>query len=244
MAQLIQSFRMSRMSLGARSLFHRMMRQLIAEATPEVLHISGLMEPYEAACDQLQAIVVRPTTYVATRRLRQADRQRDRVLAAILGAVRLGLRSPIASKLEAARHLDPVLKPCRGIARYAYTRQSGHMRPLIDDLEAPERATYIAALHLEEELAMLHAAQDEFDAALDQKVEEIGERAMVKDLRTKEVIENVNRLYARIVETVNAYAIVEPTDTIRDFISSVNGLVYTQKQVIANSGSNQKEREE
>ena len=54
-------------------------------------------------------------------------------------------------------------------------------------------------------------------------------------LRRPNAVAEANALYQDIVQTVNAYAIVQPSDEINTFIASVNGLVGTYSGIAGSS---------
>lgn len=63
------------------------------------------------------------------------------------------------------------------------------------------------------------------------KTEEMSSRMTQSDVKSEDAVNEANALYQDIVQTVNAYAIVQPSDEINTFIASVNGLVGTYSSI-------------
>ena len=93
-------------------------------------------------------------------------------------------------------------------------------------------AEAVAALGLEAEIDALEAANNAFDEAFEQRTQEAAAHADLSDLDSKELLDDAARIYAEIVQTVNAYAIVQPTDEINAFIQTVNGYVVSFSEII------------
>ena len=54
----------------------------------------------------------------------------------------------------------------------------------------------------------------------------------VEDLDSEQVVDQANALYDQIVQTVNAYAIVQPTDELLAFINDLNGIVGIYADIV------------
>ena len=84
---------------------------------------------------------------------------------------------------------------------------------------------------LTEEVEALREANAAFEAKFLEKTEEMSARMVQSDVKSEDAVAEANALYQDIVQTVNAYAIVQPTDEINSFIASVNGLVGTYSAI-------------
>ena len=63
------------------------------------------------------------------------------------------------------------------------------------------------------------------------------------DIETDELRKQIDAQYAEIVQTVNAYAIVQPTDTLNNFITQMNALITLTKRSAASVGKETEEEE-
>ena len=92
-----------------------------------------------------------------------------------------------------------------------------------------EAMAHIATLNLTEEVTLLAEKNATFAAVYDEKLQEEVERLPQKDIDTEELRKQVDEKYAEIVQTVNAYAIVQPTEAIETFIAQMNALISLTK---------------
>lgn len=82
----------------------------------------------------------------------------------------------------------------------------------------------------------MREANEAFVEAYHLKTLEKSEKMEQRDLNSKSLMSEANALYEKIVQIVNAYAIVQTSDQIETFITEVNGLVGTYAY-IAGSGT-------
>ena len=223
MANQIKTFGMSRMTIGSCSDFHTKVNDCITATTPAALHITEKATAYSAASELLASIVNRERAFVATATLAEADDVRDRA------SVNAYLTSPVAEKKAAATLLDAKMSPYRGIRKHEYTKQTAETRGMLAMLDAEAEA--VAALGLTEEVEAVREANAAFDTEFLKKTEEMSSRMTQSDVKSEDAVNEANALYQDIVQTVNAYAIVQPSDEINTFIASVNGLVGTYSSI-------------
>ena len=227
MAQQIKSFGMSAMTIGSCSDFHTQVNKLITAATPAVLHVAEKAAAYSDSTALLASIVNRQRSFIATASLAEIDRTRDNAAGVISNVTSAYLTSPVAEKREAAMLLSPQLSAYRGIRNHEYTKQTAETRGMLAVLDDTENAAAVATLGLTEEVEALREANAAFEAKFLEKTEEMSARMVQSDVKSEDAVAEANALYEDIVQTVNAYAIVQPTDEINTFIASVNGLVGT-----------------
>ena len=207
MTKQIRKFALTHLSLGSTSSFHNMVLQRIREATPEALHVSDLVGPYEEQAKLLSRIVKRSKAYTSTAELRAADAERDRLIGVIMNTVRTNLTNPLERKRRAALHLKPVLSGFKGLAHHELTKQSAETRSMLARFDDAENYAMAAELHLEEEIAALRTANERFDVAFRAKAAEEGERLELSDIKSRPTRAAARLLYLRITQVVNAFAI-------------------------------------
>lgn len=229
MTKQIRKFALTHLSLGSTSSFHNMVLQRIREATPEALHVSDLVGPYEEQAKLLSRIVKRSKAYTSTAELRAADAERDRLIGVIMNTVRTNLTNPLERKRRAARHLKPVLSGFKGLAHHELTKQSAETRSMLVRFDDAENYAMAAELHLEEEIAALRTANERFDVAFRAKAAEEGERLELSDIKSRPTRAAARLLYLRITQVVNAFAIAAPSEAVTRFIEQVNGLIASMK---------------
>jgi hypothetical protein len=101
----------------------------------------------------------------------------------------------------------------------------------------------LATLALTEEVEALTLKNAQFDVAFNQKMQEEVERMPQTSIDTEELRKQIDAKYSEIVQTVNAYAIVQPSEDINNFINQVNALLTLTKRSMASMGkdSNQED---
>ena len=109
------------------------------------------------------------------------------------------------------------------------------VRGMLAVLDDTENAAAVATLGLTEEVEALREANAAFEAKFLEKTEEMSARMVQSDVKSEDAVAEANALYEDIVQTVNAYAIVQPSDEINSFIASVNGLVGTYSGIAGSS---------
>lgn len=235
MTKQVNNFNKTRLPIGTLTNFHKKVLTLIGTTTAAALHVEGLEPPYTAAVETLSSIVNRPTTYVATQSRQDVDDRRDRFVGVIHQIINAHKTNPIAEKQAAAATLGALMAPYRSIARHQYAKETEEINGMLAVLEAHSEET--ALLDLTDEVAGLKEANEAFEAVIDEKIAEEQARQAVSDTDSKEATSAANNLYDQIVQVVNAYAIVSPTDEIEGFIDQLNATVAVYAAMIDSTPS-------
>ena len=230
MTKQVKNFNKTRLPIGTLTNFHKKVLTLIGTTTAAALHVEGLEPQYAAAVETLSSIVNRPTTYVATQSRQDVDDRRDRFVGVIHQIINAHKTNPIAEKQAAAATLGALMAPYRSIARHQYAKETEEINGMLAVLEANPEET--ALLGLTDEVAGLKEANEAFEAVIDEKIAEEQARQAVSDTDSKEATSAANNLYDQIVQVVNAYAIVSPTDEIEGFIDQLNATVAVYAAMI------------
>ena len=237
MRKKIKNFQLSRLTLGATSDFHDKVEKAIVEKTPAALHLEAVNPSYVAVNTDLQSVVNRETAYVATSYLKALDKRRDRFVGLLITVVKAHASNPIEARRDAATLLRAKLAPYVGIGNHEYAKQTAEVKGMLAKLALPEAAEAIATLSLEDEVEQLKAANEAFEEAFQGKISEAKARDPQSDLSSAELCARAAELYGEIVETVNAYALTQPSDEINDFIDDVNGIVRVYADIAEGSTS-------
>lgn len=235
MTKQVNNFNKTRLPIGTLTNFHKKVLTLIGTTTAAALHVEGLEPPYTAAVETLSSIVNRPTTYVATQSRQDVDDRRDRFVGVIHQIINAHKTNPIAEKQAAAATLGALMAPYRSIAKHQYAKETEEINGMLAVLEANPEET--ALLGLTDEVAGLKEANEAFEAVIDEKIAEEQARQAVSDTDSKEATSAANNLYDQIVQVVNAYAIVSPTDEIEGFIDQLNATVAVYAAMIDSTPS-------
>ena len=102
-------------------------------------------------------------------------------------------------------------------------------------LAEPENAAAVTTLGLTKEVEALREANATFEEAFDARNDEVSAMVSQKNISSADTVAEANRLYQEIAQTVNAYAIVQPTEELNAFIDKMNGLVGSLASVSGSS---------
>ena len=229
MAKQIDIMGFSNLNLGVHCDFHYQTYNLLTKAGAEALHIAALLPAYGGLVEQETGIVRRQTAYVSTVSLKTQDKVRDSILGVIMQIINAHLTTPIAAKLASAQWLDAVVSPYRNIRGHDYRSETREVAGLLSVLASEAASAHIATLNLTEEVATLAQYNAAFEVAQAEKLQEEVERLPQKDIDTEALRRQVDAKYAEIVQTVNAYAIVQPSEAIESFIAQMNALISLTK---------------
>lgn len=229
MATQINVMGFSYLNVGLHNDFHYQAYGKMKATGAQALHIENLLPAYGELVELESSIVRRQTSYVSTVQLNDADKVRDNAMGVILNVITAHKTNTIEAKRSAALALDAMVAPYRGISNHEKRTQTREVAGLLAVLNKEEAMAHIATLNLTEEVALLAEKNAAFAAVYDEKLQEEVERLPQKDIDTEELRKQVDEKYAEIVQTVNAYAIVQPTEAIEAFIAQMNALISLTK---------------
>lgn len=240
----VNSLPLSSYPIALHNDYHYRSNSLMQGVGAEALHIEALLPRYSELVAMENSIVKRPTTYVSTEQLLVADKKRDTALRILLGIIDYQSRSGIAAKAAAAQALQAKCAAYKNTARSDYRSETRELEGLIAVLNTEESLAELATLNLTDELTELARLNAEFDSFIQSKQQEAVERMPQINISTEELRQELDKQYATIIQTVNAYAIVQPTEEINTFIRNLNALIMLVKQSAATLGKRAKEEEE
>lgn len=241
MANQISYFNVKYMTVGACANFHTTVVKYITATTPQILHIENKIEAYREKVRQLESIVNRQRAYTSTGKLKSSDAVRDNAGGVVTGVIHLYLNSPVKAKREAAELLDPQVSVYRNIRRHEYSKQTAEVRGFLRLLDLPENQAAIETLGLTDEVEALRTANADFETYFDERALEAGARKVESNMKSEDLIDDANELYQGIAQIVNAYAIVEPSDEINEFITKMNGLIAAVENLAGSSSATKDE---
>ena len=229
MTQQINNISLTHLTLGLHLDFHYRVNKLINSIGADALHIAPQAIQYASLLEQEEIILNRKTAYVSSFKLRDVNRKCDNgvgVLMQVINAYRTAL---IPEKRKAAQALAAITAPFKGCGDHGYRTQTREVSCMLDVLDTEPAHTHLATLSLTDDVEMLRQANALFDAALNGKLQEEVERTAQNALDTHELRSSLDQAYAAIVKVVNAYAVVQSTPQIEDFIIQVNATISLTK---------------
>ena len=243
MAAQIPTLPLSTLTLGAHCNFHTQVVSLGEAMDPEALHITEIFASYRDAVRNESRIVNRQTAFVATDIMKQADKVRDDMLAVFNAVLNGHQYTHIEAKKAAYNALKAVFAPYRGIRSHEFSRQTAELDGLLTELQKPENAAHVTTLALTQEVEELTVANATFSIEMQKKTMEMAERVPEKDVDTEAARAECDRLYTEMVAIVNAYALIQPSEAINNFVTQLTGIVETFRLIAANTGKSQKKED-
>lgn len=233
--QQITQLATTHMTLGAHNKFNIDVNNAIIQATAAALRVENYATLYAQKIEEESRIVNRQTAMASTVDVSAADRQRDSAVGVIMNLTNAHTTSIIAEKADAANKLRQLLAPYKGIGNHAYQKETAEINGMVAVLTTGDGATYAATLGMDDEVDALMQANAAFEEAYARNQEEAATLAALQSVDTKELRAQVDALYQQIVLTVNAVAVLQPTDEVTTFIQKVNGIIYKAEQEMGTS---------
>lgn len=176
-------------------------------------------------------------SYEDTQSINEYDAQRDELFRYINTEVKNQKRSPLAGKKAAANHLGPLMKTYSNTDTKAQLDETGLLDNLITELQIETYAADITALGLTEAVEGMQTANEAFNDAFYQRVDEKEYRRATSSMKT--IRPQVDKAYQDVLTILNSlynvYAL-NPTD----FASQIN-LLNSLANALNASANNMKQ---
>ena len=91
------------------------------------------------------------------------------------------------------------------------------------EFQKTENAAHVTTLALTQEVEKLAEANAIFSIEMQKKSMEMAERMPEKDIDTATARAECDRLYTEMVAIVNAYALIQPSEAINNFVTQLTG---------------------
>ena len=182
----------------------------ILDTTVAALHLEALAPGYKECIDREAECVNRVTKSASTAQLEAKDKERDKTLQFIYSMNGSYKVCPDETLRTPALLVDSVLRAYDKIYAKAYAEETA----LIDGL-------------------LLDLANDAYKALDITRTDEYSARVKTDTTKARKATDETLDL---IIQRVNAYAVLEPTEAINAFIDTVNQIFRKYKNLIAAKG--------
>lgn len=211
----------SKLPVGSHNAYHREIVDEIVKATPEVLHIETLFASYQEAVELEQALIKQVAGSAYTTTVTDANERCDLWLRVFFEAQKAFMIAPAGSEtLKHAEALKPIVGTYDGIHRHEQSRQVTETNGLLTAVATGEEVVAaVEALGLKPVFDQLRIENDRLEAAI--RARNLEDADLLKahgGLTASDQRKVVDNLYQQVVAHVNAYAIVEPSEAIENFI--------------------------
>ena len=193
----------------------------ILDTTVAALHLEALAPGYKECIDREAECVNRVTKSASTAQLEAKDKERDKTLQFIYSMNGSYKVCPDETLRTPALLVDSVLR--------AYDKIDG----LLLDLAKADVSEALKTLHLDTYVAQLKTLNDAYKALDITRTDEYSARVKTDTTKARKATDETLDL---IIQRVNAYAVLEPTEAINAFIDTVNQIFRKYKNLIAAKG--------
>lgn len=232
-AKQIGTMNQSRLSNAAHKNMNAEIYDRILAVTVAVLHLESLAPGYKECIDREAECVNRVTKSATTDQLVAKDTERDKTIQFTYSMNNSYLVCPDPVLQAAARTVDAVLRAYDKLCAKAYAEETALIDGLLTDLAKPEVSAALQTLHLDTYVAQMKTQNDEYKALDASRIDEYAARVKTDTSKARKATDTTLDL---VIQRVNAYAVLEPTDAINGFIDTVNQIFRKYKDLIAAKG--------
>ncbi len=233
LAKQIGTINKTKLSNAAHKNMNTEIYDRILAVTIAALHLESLAPGYKECIDREGECVNRITKSATTDQLVTKDGERDKTIQFIFSMNGSYLVCPDPAFQSAARTVDAVLRAYDKLYSKAYAEETALIDGLLADLAKPEVATTLQTLHLETYVTQLKTQNGEYKTLDASRTDEYTARVKTDTSKARKATDETLDL---VVQRVNAYAVLEPTDVINGFIDTVNQIFRKYKDLIAAKG--------
>lgn len=205
----------------------------ILDTTVAALHLEALAPGYKECIDREAECVNRVTKSASTAQLEAKDKERDKTLQFIYSMNGSYKVCPDETLRTPALLVDSVLRAYDKIYAKAYAEETALIDGLLLDLAKADVSEALKTLHLDTYVAQLKTLNDAYKALDITRTDEYSARVKTDTTKARKATDETLDL---IIQRVNAYAVLEPTEAINAFIDTVNQIFRKYKNLIAAKG--------
>ncbi len=205
----------------------------ISDATAAALHLEAFAPGYKECIDREAECVNRVTKSASTAQLEAKDKERDKTLQFIYSMNGSYKVCPDEALRAPALLVDSVLRAYDKIYAKAYAEETALIDGLLLDLAKADVSEALKTLRLDTYVAQLKTLNDAYKALDITRTDEYSARVKTDTTKARKATDETLDL---IIQRVNAYAVLEPTEAINAFIDTVNQIFRKYKNLIAAKG--------
>ncbi|MDR1886969.1 MAG: DUF6261 family protein [Prevotellaceae bacterium] len=184
--------------------------------------LSTLIPEFDGIYAREGELVDRMRKSDVTEQLAETDRLIDRYVTGIRENVAAGMRHFDPVVVEAATSLNNRLKAFGKIERKAFEEESAAVKLLIEEFQSPEYAHKVDIVGIAPWVTKLAETESVFNALFDLRNAELADRP---DGQTKEVRQELDTVYHRMTDRIDAAATLDESGVYSEFIRQLNGYI-------------------
>lgn len=192
------------------------------EGVPALNISAQQVEQMNTLIDQMSELTMQATSAAETPEMQQLEADRDVAANYIVRRIADYDRLPLATEREAARRLEPVVRPYAGIASLPVSQETEVIRGLAADLAKPDLADDVTTLGLAPYIAEMQRLNEAYAQLAVQRDKERSARTGTPDSKT--LAAQAQDLLDDMCALANASSLLEPSDEATTFIREANYL--------------------
>ena len=224
----INGIDLSRLNNNGNYQYHVDVRKLLDEADPRRLGVSMLYDGYVNAIIREDEALKKIVASEYTRKIKEADRARDKVYTSLATNIRTARKHYNASVVDSAEKLAMIVKSYDRVTSKPYREQTSAIYNILQEFKG-KYAPDIELLRLTEMVDELERTNKVTESLIDTRADE---RASANHDTMKEARKVTDAAYRAIVERINALIVVEGEENYAEFVIKLNELINEYKPLL------------
>lgn len=225
---------------------HYQLNRRLLKAIPvefaEKYGVSASRAKLQQAFDSENECYVGNVRFLNTAEIEALDKKRSNLFIFFLKTIQSGLYSPEDDVVNAAKHLEYVIKPYKDAYRSTYAQKSAMIADFVDLVQDETIQADLEKLGLAATVATLEEANEAFDTIYESRSKERLNRSVAETMKT--IRPKVDKAFTELAKDINAFYRVnelttkdEETQTaMLDVIMTVNSLLYEMEKTLSRAG--------
>ena len=230
----IKTFGLTNLLASASLEFHNSAHNVISSFGAIVATLGNLITDYQASIQLQQRAGNKDKRLANTRAIAEKDKVRDAYLNRFFKSVSDLLISPVAGEKAAAQIIDDAISRFRGLSGYEMNKQTGEVKNMIITLRQQQIWNAAVQLGLDHLAEQIDSANADFESEMNTRIEDESQK---EKLNTSQQRKATEKIYAQIVQKINAVAIVTPSAETDGCIDKLNALIEEYERTISSMRS-------
>ena len=232
MSVKIKNLHVNNLRNNAHLKFHMDAIALMTAENPANLNIQPLFNVYQPAVVREDEAFKKIVKSEFTEKIQTADKARDRVYSCITAIINALVKHYNDDVVDAAKRLKILIDTYgKGVNQLSYNEQTAAVYNILQEFNG-KYAADVALVNITEMVNELERANNAVDALIKERMDET---ALKNPDNMKAVRIEADNAYFAIVERINAAVIIEGPDNYMSFITKLNVLIDSYKQLLARS---------
>lgn len=209
--------------------FHTEVKDLVTDETPAKLKIEALFTDYLAAYLNEDTSFQKISKSATTEQIEQADKARDHTFRGLVDTNKAAINHFDPEIVAAAKRLKVVFDTYGNLAAKTLNEETACIFNLLQDLSG-DYAADMQKVGLSSWANKLDADNNALEDLVKSRNKEHAAKTKLKMLETRD---EIDAIYAKIVERINAFVLIEGEEPYGAFVNKLNGFIDKYNNTIA-----------